>query len=62
MSDTRQEILVSLDRLRAQEDFLQVQRAEAVRRLGEISRERERLERHLDYLEKSEAADLGSAC
>ena len=56
MSDTRQEILVSLYRLRAQEDFLQVQRAEATRRLGEISRERERLERHLHFLERSEKA------
>ena len=57
--DARAEILALLERLAARQGFLQDQRAEATRRLGEIERERARLLRYLSALDRG---SQGEAC
>jgi hypothetical protein len=50
----RTELVAQLGRLEVRAEFLQAQRAEATRRLGEIARERERVRRHLAALDRTQ--------
>ncbi len=53
---TRRELLLQLDLFEDLAASFQTQRAEATRSLEEIARERERIRRHLNVLDRGEEA------